>query len=95
MRIIFSVGLTDVKLLDLTEKITNQSILRRLAIRGLGKKFHEVDRFVANYSNDITTAACNMLTEWRNTQPDLETAYTSICEALKNANLNALIDELQ
>ena len=90
-----SVGLTGDKLFDLSEKITNQSSLGRLTIRGLGMQFHEVDKFIENYSNDITTAAYKLLTKWYTSQTNNVTALDNLCEALRKADLNALIDELQ
>ena len=37
--------------------------------------------------NSITTAAHKVFKQWGNSQPDLNTAYTVICEALKHKDV--------
>ena len=73
---------TDVRLLKLSNRITDRLKLRSLAIIGLGKTIPEVERHMQN--TDITDAAYNILCEWRDSQENNEVAYKNICKALKN-----------
>ena len=74
--------LTPQRLLKLANLLTDESKLQTLALLGLGMDESTVDGHLRE--NCIKTAAHKVLKEWRNSQPDLNIAYTVICEALKH-----------
>ena len=83
--------LTDQMVERLSKCITSEEELRALAINGLGRESENVKKHQANYPKAITTAAYNLLIEWRNGQMDQQSAYKELCKGLKSSNLELYI----
>ena len=75
--------------MDLSNSITKPKILRTLAVVGLKMKRKTVDTHLQNEA-DINDAAYGVLNEWMNTQVNDIQAYTNICKALTDAQLEHL-----
>ena len=80
---------TDVNLVNLSNCITKPKVLRTLAVVGLKMKRKTVDTHLQNKS-DINEAAYEVLNEWMNSQANEMQAYTNICKALTEAQLEHL-----
>ena len=55
-------------------------------------KTHEEQKHFQNNSNDICTAAHNILSEWRNTQRTEAAVFANLREALERVNMAAFIE---
>ena len=71
----------------LANHITDENKLQTLALLGLGMDESTVDGHINQNRSDIKTAALKALKQWRNSQPDLNTAFIRICEALQHDNV--------
>ena len=78
-------GLTDQKILELSEHFTNKQDLRDVAIKGLKIAGKTVSKHIQNNSNNINDAAYTLFQEWRNTQENVNIAYDKMRQALEKA----------
>ena len=69
-------------IVDLSTLIVTLVDLREIAINGLEIEGIKVQRHINNNPGDITSAAYNLLKEWRDTRQDFITAYMKLSEAL-------------
>ena len=69
--------------------------LRSLGIIGLGMEASDVQIFIQNDKNDISSAAFNLLAEWARKQPNKITALKRIQDALQRVGMIAFIEEIQ
>ena len=72
--------------MKLSNKITRQSELKKLGTEGLRVNVNKIDRHITN-NRDISSAAYDVLSDWRKSQENNTVAYKNICEALKMANM--------
>ena len=86
--------LTEGQLLKLSQYLTNKSDLRRLAVIGLQMKEHVVDSKISSNTNDMESAAYNVLKTWRNSQENIATAHRKLRNALKKVNMKFLIAQV-
>ena len=56
---------------------------------------HEVQKHLQNHPTDISTAAHNILSEWRNTQSTDSAVFANLRVALKRVGMAAFIEEIQ
>ena len=77
-----SEGFTSTKMFKLSRRISNVGNLRTLAIIGLGMEASDVEVFIQNDRNDISSAAFNLLTDWGRKQHNKITAFKAIQNAL-------------
>ena len=75
--------LTNVQLLLLSEKITKEYDLMKLAMVGLEMDESAVNGHIAN-NKDIKMAVFHTLKEWKVSQTNARVAYKNICKALLN-----------
>ena len=80
------VRLTDSKLLELSGQFVSVQDLREVAIKGLDISANRVERHLKGYPSNISTAAFNLMREWRDTQPDGSAAHSKITQALENTD---------
>ena len=78
---------------NLAQCLTSEEKLRKLAMDGFGMKRYVVERHVENYKR-INDAAYHLLSEWLNSKATRVVAYRDLCNALKVAGLEALLEEL-
>ena len=78
-------GLTDQKILELSEHFTSKQDLRDVAIKGLKIPGKTVSKHIQNNQNNINDAAHALFQEWRDTQKNMNTAYDKMHQALENA----------
>ena len=81
--------LTDQHLVELSERIPNEVILRRLGT-ALGLESHEIQSAKSNNKQDITTAAYDMLQTWYLSMNNGFIAWKEIVKGLEKAKLNML-----
>ena len=86
--------MTDPRLVNLSNAITQASDLRKLGIQGLHLDAKTVERHITN-NRDITSAAHDVLFEWLNTQENRRVAYNNLCKALKIVKMKLKIQDLQ
>ena len=65
-----------------------------LAIVGLGVKDEAVDAHMRNKSDSITMAMYSVLKDWRIGQNNRFVAFTNMCDALRKADMESLIDDV-
>ena len=75
-------GLTDEKLLELSNKFTEQNDLLTVAVNGLEMKTTDVKKHVNNYQGKITLAAHDLFADWRKKQIDFREAREKMVKAL-------------
>ena len=85
--------LTDTRLVLLSNEITSSNKLRTLAMVGLNINGTIIDSALQNNGDDITEAAYKVLKQWRDSQSDKTTAYTQICQTLRDVKMDILITE--
>ena len=73
---------------SLADQISSYEELRSLAINGLGLEAVKVQK---HKKKDITTAAFDLVMEWRNSQNDRQSAHKELYNGLKNSNLELYI----
>ena len=76
--------------LDLAKKISTESAVRTLAVTGLGVDSSKVDTCLFN-NKDINMAMYDVLKDSNNSQDNDRIAYKTLCKALEDAKMNALI----
>ena len=81
--------------LQLSQKITSEKDLRKLATLGLSVDEATVDEQIRNLCHDIQEAALSMLKAWQKTMPDKYAALTMLCTALRNVDLAYLVNVLE
>ena len=86
--------LTDPMILSLSQQITNESDLRNLAIRGLDMKVNIVDKHVNSRKPEMTLAAEDIITKWRNNVVNSRTAYRRLCDARERVGMIRYIHEV-
>ena len=64
-----------------------------LAVTGLKVETSKVSRCLTNNKNDISMAMHDVLTEWNSSYGNKRTAYKTLCKALDDVNMGALINE--
>ena len=79
--------------LSLAKKISTESAARTLAVSGLGVDSSEVDTCLFN-KKDINMPMYDVLKDWNNSQDNDRIAYRTLCKALEDAKMNALIYEV-
>ena len=79
----------------LAQQITCREELRVLALRGLGVPYHRLEASLCNHPGDIEGAAHQALKEWFRAQTGEKQAYHKLCSALKQANMDFLINVLK
>ena len=84
--------LTGQMILSLSELITSEENLLKLAIHGLKVEECVVEKEMTN-NNDITMAAYGVLKHWFKAQRDKTTAHALLCCALRNVSLSRFINE--
>ena len=77
----------------LAQKISGAEQLRVLALR-LGVPPYRIDAHLHNYRLDISMAAFGTLHEWTRDQSDKKQAYQRLRQALEEANMASLIENL-
>ena len=82
-------------MLRLSRRLTSNGDLRRFAIYGLEMEAHEVQKHLQNHPHDISTAAINLLSEWRNSQSTGAAAVANLRVALERVKMAAFIEEIQ
>ena len=87
--------LTDSRILKLSEIITTGADLRKLGLLGLKLDGHIVQKHLTNNKQDITSAAFELVIEWRKNQSHNSAAYKNICYALIDAGLELFINALK
>ena len=85
--------LTDTRLVLLSNEITSPNKLRTLAMVGLNINGTIIDSALQNNRDDITEAAYKVLKQWRDSQSNKTTAYTQICQTLRDVKMDILITE--
>ena len=79
--------------LKLAEEFTTKREVMTLAVTGLGIKTSKVRRCLTNNKEDISMAMHGVLREWNISQEDKRSAYKTLCKALDDVNMRALINE--
>ena len=79
--------------LKLAEEFTTKRKVMTLAVTGLGIKTRKVRRSLTNNKDDICMAMHDVLSEWNSSYRDKKTAYKTLCKALDDVNMSALINE--
>ena len=79
----------------LSRRISNVGNLRTLGIIGLGMEASDVEIFIQNDKNDISSATFNLLAEWARNQPNKITAFKTMQNALQRVGMIAFIEEIQ
>ena len=79
-------------LFDLSQSIVKKSHLRTLGIKGLHIANEKIEKQLRNNENDVTSAAYELLLEWRNALPNARIALKIICEALCRTEMKYLIE---
>ena len=79
--------------LKLAEEFTTKREVMTLAVTGLGIKSRKVRRCLTNHKHDIYMAMHDVLWEWNISQEDKRSAYKTLCKALEDVNMSALINE--
>ena len=87
--------LTDAMIQSLSERITNEADLQKLATNGLKVEGYVIDSHVTNARCDITLAALKVLKSWRNDQGNSKIAYRKLCDALRNTHMVDHINVLE
>ena len=82
-------------LLKLSKKINQKIDILTLATIGLDMDEDDVDGILRDNKDEIHMAVYNVLKVWKRSEPDSKTAFTNLCDALKNkdVNMESLIDE--
>ena len=80
------IELTDRHLQALSEKLTSESVCRRLGI-ALGLESHKIQTINSDNKQDITSSAFKMLLAWFQNQEDEITAWNELDQALIKAEL--------
>ena len=86
--------LTDENVFNLSQKITNISDLRNLAV-ALGIEQSVVNSQLTNYRNDINESAHRVLSTWLKDQSKKDCPHQKLCDALKYAKMKNLIEVLK
>ena len=87
--------LSDVHILQLSQRLTNVDEVRTLAYRGLKLESHEIEAPINNKPNDIQSAAHEILRTWLKRQTDGEEAYNNMVSALTECKMHQLLSQLQ
>ena len=90
----FSRTLEDEHVLNISRKVTDVGILRKLAYRGLKLEDHEIESSITNKQNDIQSAMHELLKIWCRKQNNGEEAFSNLHAALQECRLIMLADEL-
>ena len=77
--------------MDLSQKITNASDLRKLA-NDLRIEQSIVDSELNNHPTNINEAAYRVLSKWFKSQENSDCARKTLCDALRSANMNLHVD---
>ena len=78
-------------LLKLAKRVTTRTDVHKLSIVGLRMEPEGVIIHTLKNRNDINKAMFGILVDWRDTQPDLRTAYINLGQALIHADMDYLI----
>ena len=87
--------LEDTHLVSLSQKLGNLGHLRSLACRGLTLEYSEIEPAINNHSNDIQTAAYEILSTWSKDQQDRVEAHIKLNSALRGCDLGFLANVLE
>ena len=79
--------------LRLAEEFTTKREVVTLAVTGLGLKTSKVRRCLTNNKDDICMAMHDVLSEWNSSYGNKKTVYKTLCKALDDVNMGALINE--
>ena len=77
----------------LAEEFTTKREVMTLAVTGLRIKTTTVRSCLTNNKDAITMAMYDVLTEWNSSYGDKKRAYKTLCKALDDVNMGALINE--
>ena len=90
-----SPSLSDVHVLQLSQRLTNQIDLRTLGYRGLKVEPHEIELAINNKPNDIQSAAYEILKIWQKQQSNEKEAYSNLVAALTECQMHMLVSQLK
>ena len=89
-----SVSLTDVHILDLSERVTSRRELMNLGIKVLRQRDFKIKSAITN-AREIQDAAYDVLSAWFLQQNNRGEAYTSLYTGLRENRMNQLAGELK
>ena len=87
-------SLTDIHILKLAKRITNESKLMDLGIEVLGLKDYEIEGAMTN-KKEIQMAARHVLSRWQKSHKTPQEAYTNLYTALRKNNMNQWAADLK
>ena len=79
-------------LLNLSQRITNETDLRSLATNGLSVKEYITDSHIYD-EKKLTLAAHRVLKDWRRNQRNSRVAYSRLCDILDTVEMSYYIAE--
>ena len=79
--------------LKLANKFTTKREVMTLAVTGLRVEISKVRSCLTNKKDDIGMGMLDVLSEWNSSYRDKKTAYKTLCKALDDVNMGALINE--
>ena len=79
----------------LSERFTEEGVLKKLAYRGLKMESHDIQSAIKNHPNDIQSAAHDVLRKWQITQSNREEALRNLLAALEKSNMKSFAEELK
>ncbi len=87
-----TIGLTDQHISHLSDYCTNEGVVRKLGIEGLGVNANFVQQQFTNYRHNIKTVGFHVLMRWRQSfTGDSSTAYATLYAALDNVDMRRLL----
>ena len=86
-------GLSDDKLLKLSNKFTEYDDLLTVAVKGLEMETTDVKKHVNNYQGKITLAAHDLFANWRKKQIDFRDARAKMVRALEASSFRLYVHE--
>ena len=90
-----SPSLSDVHVLQLSQRLTNPGDLKTLAYQGLKLESHEIESAISNKPNDIQSAAHEILKIWQKQQSNEKKAYSKLVAALTECKMHMLVSQLK
>ena len=86
--------LDDTHVFKLSTRITTESELMNLGIKGLKLPKFIIESALYRHPKDIQDAAHDVLSEWVKQQEDMENNYKNLVQCLKQCQMNQLAVEL-
>ena len=91
---LFSDVLDDCHIFELSKRITTESELMNLGIKGLKLRKNVIEAALYRHPKDIQDAAHDVLSEWVKRRANMVDAYQDLLTSLKHCKMNQLATDL-